>query len=117
MRAVGLFTHGGPEVLQVVELPEVHAAGSTSGTTVLKWRTFPGFLQAMRIELNYQANYLDDAICQALVAYLGKGMPPREIIDQLIARGFVRDPGNNALEGMVKDSPTSPSRCAAIARR
>jgi NADPH2:quinone reductase len=25
MRAVGLFTHGGPEVLQVVELPEVNA--------------------------------------------------------------------------------------------
>src|SRR5277367_6777200 len=25
MRAVGLFAHGGPEVLQVVELPEVHA--------------------------------------------------------------------------------------------
>ena len=25
MRGVGLFTHGGPEVLQVVELPEVHA--------------------------------------------------------------------------------------------
>jgi NADPH:quinone reductase len=25
MRAVGLFTHGGPEVLQIVELPEVHA--------------------------------------------------------------------------------------------
>jgi NADPH2:quinone reductase len=25
MRTVGLFTHGGPEVLQVVELPEVHA--------------------------------------------------------------------------------------------
>jgi NADPH:quinone reductase-like Zn-dependent oxidoreductase len=25
MRAVGLFTHGGPEVLKVVELPEVHA--------------------------------------------------------------------------------------------
>jgi NADPH:quinone reductase len=25
MRAVGLFTHGGPEALQVVELPEVHA--------------------------------------------------------------------------------------------
>jgi NADPH:quinone reductase-like Zn-dependent oxidoreductase len=25
MRAVGLFTHGGPEVLQVVDLPEVHA--------------------------------------------------------------------------------------------
>jgi NADPH:quinone reductase-like Zn-dependent oxidoreductase len=25
MRAVGLFTHGGPEVLQVVDVPEVHA--------------------------------------------------------------------------------------------
>jgi NADPH2:quinone reductase len=25
MRAVGLFTHGGPEVLQVVEVPEIHA--------------------------------------------------------------------------------------------
>ena len=25
MRAVGLFTHGGPEVLEVVDLPEVHA--------------------------------------------------------------------------------------------
>ena len=25
MRAIGLFTHGGPEVLQVVDLPEVHA--------------------------------------------------------------------------------------------
>ena len=25
MRAVGLLTHGGPEVLQLVELPEVHA--------------------------------------------------------------------------------------------
>ena len=78
------------------------AAGSTSGTTVLKWRTFAGFLQAMRIELNYQADSLDDAICQAIVAYLGKGMPPREIIDQLIARGFVRDPGNNALEDVVQ---------------
>ena len=77
-------------------------AGSTSGTTVLKWRTFAGFLQAMRIELNYQADSLDDAICQAIVAYLGKGMPPREIIDQLIARGFVRDPGNNALEDVVQ---------------
>jgi len=36
------------------------------------------------------------------VAYLGKGMPPREIIDQLSARGVVRDPGNNALEDVVQ---------------
>ena len=25
MRAVGLYVHGGPEVLEVVDLPEVHA--------------------------------------------------------------------------------------------
>jgi hypothetical protein len=29
-------------------------------------------------------------------------MSPREIIDQLIARGFLRDPGNNALEDVVR---------------
>jgi hypothetical protein len=56
----------------------------------------------MRIELNYQADSLDDAICEAVAAYLGKGMAPREIIDQLIARGFVRHPGNNALEDVVQ---------------
>jgi hypothetical protein len=56
----------------------------------------------MRIELDYQADSLDDAICQAIVAYLGKGMPAREIIDQLIARGLVSDPGNNALEDVVQ---------------
>ena len=76
------------------------AAGSTSGTTVLKWRTFAGLPTGH--EDRNQANSLDDAICQAIVAYLGKGMPPREIIDQLIARGFVRDPGNNALEDVVQ---------------
>jgi len=52
----------------------------------------------MRIELNYQAESLEEAICQAIVAYLGYEMSPREIVDQLIARGFIRDPGNNALE-------------------
>jgi hypothetical protein len=56
----------------------------------------------MRIELNYQAQTLEEAICQAIVAYLGYGMPPREILDQLIARGFIRDPGNNALEDVVQ---------------
>jgi hypothetical protein len=29
-------------------------------------------------------------------------MPPREILDQLISRGFIRDPGNNALEDVVQ---------------
>jgi hypothetical protein len=56
----------------------------------------------MRIELDYQAESLEEAICQAIVTYLGYEMPPREIIDQLIARGFIRDPGNNALEDVVQ---------------
>jgi hypothetical protein len=56
----------------------------------------------MRIELNYQAETIEEAICQTIVAYLGKGMPPREILGQLIERGFVRDPGNNALEVVVQ---------------
>jgi hypothetical protein len=30
MRAIALFAHGGPEVLEVIDLPEVHA-----GTGVL----------------------------------------------------------------------------------
>jgi hypothetical protein len=72
------------------------------GNDRLKMANICGLPTAMRIELNYQADSLDDAICQAIVAYLGKGMAPREIIDQLIARGFVRDPGNNALEDVVQ---------------
>jgi hypothetical protein len=56
----------------------------------------------MRIELNHQAETFEEAICQAIVAYLRKGMPPREILDQLIERGFVRYPGDNALEVVVQ---------------
>jgi hypothetical protein len=47
----------------------------------------------MRIEINYQAETLETAICEAIVTYLGYGMPACEIIDQLISRGFIRDPG------------------------
>ena len=36
------------------------------------------------------------------MTYLGYGMPPREILDQLMAKGFIRDPGNNALEDVVQ---------------
>ena len=50
----------------------------------------------MRIEINYQAETLETAICEAIVTYLGYGMPACEIIEQLISRGFIRDPGNNA---------------------
>jgi hypothetical protein len=56
----------------------------------------------MKIELNYQAETLYEAICQAIVVYLGYGMSPREILDQLIERGFIRDPGNNALEDVAQ---------------
>ena len=54
------------------------------------------------IELNFKADTFEEAISQAIVAALGSGMSPREIIDQLIARGFLRDPGNNALEDVVR---------------
>ncbi len=47
----------------------------------------------MRIEINYQAETLETAVCEAIVTYLGYGMPACEIIDQLISRGFIRDPG------------------------
>jgi hypothetical protein len=56
----------------------------------------------MRIEINYQAKNLETAICEAIVIYLGYGMPAFEIIDQLISRGFIRDPGNNAREDVVQ---------------
>ena len=54
------------------------------------------------IELNFKAETFEEAISQAIVAALGSGMSPREIIAQLIARGFLRDPGNNALEDVVQ---------------
>ncbi len=56
----------------------------------------------MMIEINYHAETLETAICEAIVTYLGYGMPAREIIDQLISRGFIRDPGNNAREVVVQ---------------
>jgi hypothetical protein len=56
----------------------------------------------MRIEINYHAETLQTAICEAIATYLGNGMPAREIIDQLISRGFIRDPGNNAREDVVQ---------------
>ena len=56
----------------------------------------------MRIEINYQAETLETAICEAIVTYLGYGMPSCEIIDQLISRGLIRDPGDNAREDVVQ---------------
>jgi hypothetical protein len=53
------------------------------------------------IELNFKADTFEEAISRAIVDALGYGMAPREIIAQLTARGFLRDPGNNALEDVV----------------
>jgi hypothetical protein len=57
----------------------------------------------MWIELDYRAETLEEAICRAIVAYLGYGMPPREILDQLIGRALIRNPGNNALQDVVQE--------------
>ena len=54
------------------------------------------------IQLNFKADTFEEAISQAIVAALGSGMSPREIVAQLIARDFLRDPGNNALEDVVR---------------
>ena len=54
------------------------------------------------IELNFKADTFEEAISQAIVVALGSGMSPREIVAQLIARDFLRDPGNNALEDVVR---------------
>ena len=51
------------------------------------------------IELNFKAGSFEEAISRAIVDALGHGMVPREIIAQLIARGLLRNPGNNALAG------------------
>jgi hypothetical protein len=56
----------------------------------------------MSIEINYQAETLETAICEAIVNYLGHGIPAREIIDQLMSRGFIRDPGSSAREDVVQ---------------
>jgi len=67
-----------------------------------KMAKFRTLVSCMRIEINYQAKNLETAICEAIVIYLGYGMPACEIIDQLISRGFIRDPGNNAREDVVQ---------------
>ena len=76
------------------------------------------------IELNFKADSFEESISRAIVDALGNGMAPREIIAQLIARDFLRNPGNNALEDVVReladmagqlcrDPPTPASQAAA----
>jgi hypothetical protein len=54
------------------------------------------------IKLDFRADSFKEAISQAIVAALGSGMAPREIVAQLIASGLLRDPGNNAREAVVQ---------------
>ena len=67
-----------------------------------KMTKFYSLGSCMMIEINYHAETLETAISEAIVTYLGYGMPAREIIGQLISRGFIRDPGNNAREDVVQ---------------
>jgi hypothetical protein len=55
------------------------------------------------IERNFKVDSFEEAISRAIVDALGNGMAPREIIAQLIRRGFLRDPGNNALEDVLRE--------------
>jgi hypothetical protein len=54
------------------------------------------------IALDFRADTFKEAISQAIVTALDSGIAPREIVAQPIARGFLRDPGNNALEAVVQ---------------
>ena len=57
----------------------------------------------MHIITRTSTGSFEAAISRAIVDALCHGMVPREIIAQLIARGFLRDPGNNALEDVVRE--------------
>ena len=76
--------------------------GLNLGNDRLKMANICGFPTGHEDRTQLSSRLFGRRIAQAIVAYLDKGMPPREIIDQLIARGFVRDPGNNALEDVVQ---------------
>lgn len=101
-RYPGRQPRGGCQVSQRIAFRCAARSQFWTPSNVIKMAIIARVLQPMRIELNYQAETIEEAICQTIVAYLGKGMPPREILDQLIERGFVRDPGNNALEVVVQ---------------
>ena len=69
----------------------------------------------MRIELNYQANSLDEAICQAIAAYLGKGMPRVKLSINSSKGALYGILATTHWRTSCKDWPTWPSRCVAIA--
>jgi hypothetical protein len=58
----------------------------------------------MRIEINYRAETLQTAICEAIVTYLGYGMPAREIIDQLISSSPLKNLESGAFSVSLSSS-------------
>ena len=55
------------------------------------------------VALDFNAGSFEESISRAIVDALAEGMAPRDIIAQFIARGLLRDPGNNALEDVVRE--------------
>src|SRR3974390_1530201 len=82
MRAVGLFTHGGPEVLRVVELPEVHAGPGQVRIRVHATTVNPtdvGVRNGMRAE-QQKADplpYVPGMEVAGIVDEVGSGVPDR----------------------------------------
>src|SRR5271165_369793 len=82
MRAVGLFTHGGPEVLQVVELLEVHAGPGQVRIQVHAATVNPtdvGVRNGTRAEQQkaYPPPYVPGMDASGVVDQVGSGVPDR----------------------------------------
>src|SRR4051794_19980202 len=101
MRAVGLFTHGGPEVLQVIELPEIHAG--------------PG-----QVRIRFHAatvNPTDVGVRNGTRAEQQKADPP-PYVPGMEAAGIVDEVGSGVPDRPRWATPSWPSWCrkAAMAR-
>ena len=90
MRAVGLFAHGGPEVLQIVELPEVHAGPGEVRIRVHAATVNPtdvGVRNGSRAE-QQKADpppYVPGMEAAGIVDEVGSGVPRLEVGDAVMA--------------------------------
>jgi len=91
MRAVGLFTHGGPDVLQVVDVPEVHAGPGEVRIRVHAATVNPtdvGTRNGTRAEQQKadQPPYVPGMEAAGIVDEVGSGVPDRiKVGDAVIA--------------------------------
>ena len=121
MRAVGLFTHGGPEVLQVVELPEVHAGAGQVRIRVLAATVNPtdvGVRSGARAE-QQKADpppYVPGMEAAGIVDEVGSGVPDRLKVGDAVMAIVVPKGGHGAYrEQIVLDvrsvvrAPTVPT--------